>query len=259
MLNFLILLFAIEGTFINKNTDWNNHGLKVYDLQGPVKSLHQHFYAAIGKPGAVIKGKEIDSTEFYALFDSKGNIIEEGEPNQKTTIIFDSNGRATTAITYIDNKLFAITTLTYNAKGNLTEVKDSLLKDTIKNRTSYTYDAEGRVIGTAYKYDKYCVEKFIYDKNGKVSKAKCFIEGRDPWTTKYKYDAHGNVTEMVENSISGHWHWQFEYVYDNKGNYTTRTGFQLSSDPPSFDELPSNSTTTRLKPVEIIERSIEYY
>ena len=264
MLNFIMLLLVIEGPLVVQNNNVNNQGIKMYDLQGPVKSLHQHYYVANGKQGAVVKGAKLDSTAFDVMFDKKGNILEIGGVAEKTIFNYDSAGRNTGVASYTENKLSSTTIFIYNTGGNLIEENTAYRNDDSARpvKITYKYDAQDRVIeayGNFYTEGKFGGERFNYDKNGHVVIEKYFVGNSNTWIVQYKYDTHGNVIEMNESYGGTRLNWVFEYVYDNKGNYTTQTAYKWETKSPSFDELPYGKTVTELKPVQIIERSIEYY
>jgi YD repeat-containing protein len=144
------------------------------------------------------------------LYDTNGNIKQitylAGTANaftEKFTYTTDYNK----VKTYTDPR-GKITTMTYDAKGNVTQVKDPL-----NNVTNMTYDAQGHVLTmTSGSAGNTITRTYTYD----VNDVRTITEGG--YTSTFTTDTLGRVTAMTDGRGNVSY-----YEYDNRSRLTKAT------------------------------------
>jgi hypothetical protein len=270
----------------NRKTD-----LVKENLNGKVKTVIELEYEVTLEAGTI--NKLFLSNKCTNKYNENGNLIEQLCENEnisiggismgmsyfnfKLTLKYDENDDLVEEI-YIrdydgDNNSNTSTKYKHDEYGNKTALTTSLINDSMLYKMIYKYDENGNEIEksrykpdgqlnskTILKYDtfgnpiecyflqengKYTIEKhaFNYDSSGKRIESQIY-NSEDNLIFKEKYDNNGNLTEYVYYKIDGSVLDKYNYVYqeyDDKGNWTYK--IWIKND----------------KPINIIERVIEYY
>jgi len=118
---------------------------------------------------------------------------------------------------------------TYNEQGQITQSKLWFMDEWFEE-TDYTYDANGRLSGTLYRYDyymdgellNYLRQTYTYDNDGRLSlilNEECNIEASTWAVSKrefFTYDANGNCTLYESKSAGGNSLEKKEYEYESR-------------------------------------------
>ena len=179
----------------------------------------------------------VSGKKYYSTWSGAKNVVVAAEDMQKMWVVSKSCGAGTQGgecdYTYDENglvqqmipNLAPALTFTYK-NGLLTKVSDNYSdyskmqydsKKRMKSRTvyngktQYTYNGKNQVVksmftasGSAYSYRSKYETKYVYDKNGNVTKT-IGKEGAGEWITTYTYDKKGNFTgsrSETDNSIT---------------------------------------------------------
>ncbi len=211
-----------DGTTEQAVADQYGQGLRYVDAIGGVK---EYTYNAFSDMTSYHYG---DGTGATYSYDENGNITKVVETTGKTTeYVYDSNNRVTrvvcndgTNITYTYNENGQIASLssgnglsaeyTYNENGQVLTETSSLgtmeytyekgmlrcLKDYSDNNHYFTYDANGNVV--QYIDGAGVVTDYKIDVSGRVEEETVNLEDGTKSTTKYTYDAYGNMTSKTD-------------------------------------------------------------
>lgn len=205
MKNLLIPFLIILVSCGPKKTE---NSLKLFGLNGEVKSIDQIVYLAIEKFGEVQNG-ELKSHK-YIEFNSSGNIIEATIKLTQSKMIFnyDAQENQTERLEYRPiGTLYGKEVSEFNDQRNEIETK-FYYEDTLSNINIHKYNKNGHRIETEN-----------YDSDGEFS-------GKDI----YKFDESGNnIESSIYNSI-GNLIQKETYKYDEKGNKIEYTNSQLMDD-----------------------------
>lgn len=163
------------------------------------------------------------------------------------TYKFDEKGKKTEKNTYnLNNQLLYKTIYKYDRNNNQIEENNYYSDGSLLHRTMYKYDDRRNLI-EASPNTIYGKTTYKYDSNDKrIEKNDCYSDGSLSNRTTYKYDEKGNRIEenYYNNVFADSFRYPATYKYDDFdkiGNWQKRT-------------LYSND-----KPLEVIERDIQYY
>ncbi len=203
------------------------------------------------------KTKDIFSDDTYITYSYDG---ESERVTEKEEYLKDGTRESSTTYTYNDqNQLIGIIhkegdtevaayTYTYDVSGRVLTESVSYDSETAKT-TSYEYDAEGRLVETAYpegngigtityEYDSYgkllkikrdnnVIREYVYDSFNRVASIKDFDKpGNSSYTLKtYAYDEFGRTISMVytEDGDTSKVLENYTYSYDKNDNIVSET------------------------------------
>ncbi len=206
-----VLLMTFLISCMSKDINKEETDISEMKLKGAVKSIGEYSYIAYEKFGKIIKGKrdrEFFDSDFFIVFDEKGNKIEENS--------YDSDG-----------KLFSKKLYKYDKKGNEIEQSMYTSKGVLSSRFVTKYNEDGNKIEEKYSTDlnKYKKIKlkwrntFKYNEEGKIIEENRYEKGEE-LTNKiiYKYNDSGNLTEKNRYDADGNPISKRIYSYDDQGN-----------------------------------------
>ena len=228
-------------------------------LCGKVKSSKSISYEAVVKSGNVSKGKIIEDTYSYMVFNEQGNILEENNYKRDSILtskklykynefgnliegkIYKPASILTEQQVFVynsDRKLISKTVTTYDEKGKLKGTSIDFFNDQgnriassdynadsiLTRKFSAEYDHRGNLIhrSSQNKEGKVVFENsFVYDNNGKVAKE--IISWEDQVSTKYTYEYNEQGYLARKSTFSGHgFNMVSSYSYDEDGNLIER-------------------------------------
>jgi YD repeat-containing protein len=241
-------------------------------LKGKVLSYRDTYYSVCEKFGKIKKGPKLDdafSHDQYVLYDQNGNITQSIEYNSDGTIFckykggtgYEDNNVESIYLRFdpeiiIDRKPFIMESAIYGwgEMYEMTYKNDSVgrpIQETIFDlmgnllyKITIKRDEKGNSLED--KYSDGTVDQYKYDDKGNriewVSRSSCGSTTR----TSAKYNASGNVIEMItDNFFKSRYKFHYEtytykYLYDTQGNWIERIDYENN------------------KPQKIVIRTIEY-
>ncbi|HIX68914.1 MAG TPA: DNRLRE domain-containing protein [Candidatus Anaerostipes excrementavium] len=195
-------------------------------------------YDANGNEVSVTDGNGNKTTYAY---DDQNRLTEIGQGSVKHRIAYEMGEDGTTTTSLTDANGHVNKEMT-NAAG-LTERTEDLGDGEEKIATSYTYDEKGNKTKETYGNGAY--QTFHYDKKNRLIKTESYeapepaeSAGSRTLMTKYSYDLHDQVIEMVDYKISGNTETAYrytEYTYDSRGRTTGYAQIDQSRQPTQED------------------------
>ena len=180
-----------------------------------------------------IKGKVKTLTQKVYVGVLKGSNIEKGSMLNTEIYIYNEKGNVT-EMNYCnaDSSVKTKSTYKYNVQGKVIEYIEYMQynhEGEIKNKTISTYDAKGNktedIISNAKGTSSY-INTYIYDAKGNmIEDIETNKDNKVDHTTKYKYDAKGNQVEKARYNEAGIITWKYTYQYDDKGNMIEKAGY----------------------------------
>jgi len=289
-----------KNNIIERHMNW-----KERNLQGKVKTLTKAEYFLLENGEKAFREKTVEN------YDASGNLIEyiryteDGKVESRGTLVFDSNGNNTSGIDYdADGKVTGMDSTRYDARGNQTEQyqysegklekkeiyqydsSDNLITaifynpetNTVSEKWTYTYDANGFVTGSAnYDADGRETRKLTRktDEQGNELEMVFFEGGNAESKYENKYDSRGNVTEVIMSKPGKNESSKVTSEYDDKNNLTARTIYDTEgkrNDGVSqkrrleYDQAGNVTKTTIIKTengkdrnIELMETTYVYY
>jgi RHS repeat-associated protein len=195
-------------------------------------------------------------------YDSGGNLTKITDPMSRvTSIAYDADNRPTVVTAPLTAIANAVTTTTYDAEGQVVQVKDPLgritttaytsrgqvytVTDPLGNTTTYAYTPTGKTSTITDPHSSGgSVNAFTYDKDDRV------VTYTDPLShsTQYGYDSGGNQTSVTDANGN-----TTTYLYDSRNRLTTVTdalghstvyGYDSGGNQQTVKDALGNVTTT---------------
>ena len=188
------------------------------------------------------------------VYDNRGNLLNYTEESSGSTTIFsyEPNLNQLASITEPDG--VTATTLSYDANGNLIEIKDELgtkvtlgytpegivssITDNFNNVTQYTHNNKGNIITAKDPLNN--MTSFTYDLGGNILTT---LDAEGIIST-YTYDIMNQLTQM-KDALNG----TIVYTYDSEGNTSTATDLNGNQTSYVYDSM--NRLTQTNDPLEL--------
>lgn len=195
----LVYVWGLCGEPIKQYGVYNNslcsYNVSIHDVLG--NPLEQTVYNADGDMTLYCVWEYGEDGSCLGYDKTSYNKIQDGVPQKKTLTHFNQDG-------------LEISSMTYDATGNLTSRMEYTYNSNGQPETLTTYDAEGKLTRRterAYNSDGLTTKVSWYDAAGKLTGWRDCVYNSDGQTAKViDYDADGTLTG-----------WQ-EYIYDPDGN-----------------------------------------
>ena len=217
-------------TFVNQTGDITSYAYDQYgnllEQTNPDGTTQQYVYNALGE---VTSSTDPDGQTITYAYNANGQLTSENLPGGTSyTYTYDSRGNMLTAdgpgddwsFTYNSANLptsivepFGTLTVQYDIDGNVTQIVDQT-----GFTENYNYDAVGR-LSEVTDGSGNLIESYAYDPAGNLSSE---TKGNGT-STRYEYDADGDVTEITNVAPGGTTNSQMSYTYDAVGDVTSMT------------------------------------
>ena len=235
--------YESDGTTVVDTLDWsynsagqllsasNSNGTYnyTYNLAGQLIAVSEPFGVSLSFGYDQYGNRNLVEDSFgdveRSLYNANGQLLSRttvvGSDDLRLDFTYTPNGQIATITRYSDlagTALVATTTYTYDANGNVTDIKSVNASSTVIDEFDYVYDASGSLSSeTDTQSGSPVTTDYGYDSTGQLTSA---------GSNSYSYDPNGNPlnsgdTVGTDNEISSDG--TYNYGYDNEGNETTKT------------------------------------